>query len=600
MSLTTDPNDLMGLAGSNRRVARTLADGQLAQVQAAQRRADRDAAAERRLREAEGRIRLTAERDRLKAGRAELRAEQREAERARKRERRLATHAQYAARWASATGYVRSNAAGVYSAAIYGLAVAGAVYGQIDAARLHDVWMPAAVVASIAIEGTGLAMALTAQQQRLAGERALAARMLVAVMTAAAVTINYVGHQPDMVKALGLSALSAIGIIVFEIRSGAKHRKALRAAGMIAEPGEQFGLRRWLAFPGETFAAWKLDVRGRLSPGAAALITRVERAAAERRRRAEIEAAAERRRALAGEVAKQARRAARKAARKGDAGAALSALIRLSHTGTPAPQLALPSRAHIETQTARAEAEAARAGLAEAEARAAEATAQAEAEATARATADRRAQAEAATRNEADRRAEAEATTARVERSRRAEAEAALTAMRQRAEAEIEKAARLRGHAETVGRDAEQLGQHLTREQQARTQAEARALAAERSAETLGRDVERLTRQLDTAAEQTTELREQLAAAEATLTARRQRAERAAAKPVELRFEGRPVPAVERTSPDTVLKILTAYRDNPTASQKHIATLAGTTDRTIRAVRAAAPDFLPASGSKAA
>lgn len=599
MSLTTDPNDLMGLAASNRRVARTLADGQLAQVQAAQRRADQDAAAERRLHEAHGRMQLAAERDRLKATRAERRTAEREARRDRKRERRQAATQRYAARWANTTGYVRSNAAAVYSAAIYGLAVAGAVYGQIDAARLHQVWMPAAVVASIAIEGTGLAMALTAQQQRLAGERAVAARALVAVMTAAAVTINYVGHQPDMVKALGLSALSAIGIVVFEIRSGAKHRKALRGAGMIAEPGEQFGFRRWLAFPGETFAAWKLDVRDRLSPGAAALIARVEHAAVERRRRAEIEAAAERRRALAGEVAKQAHRAARQAARKGDAGAALAALVRLSHTGTPAPQLALPSRAHIEAQTARAQAEAARTALAEAEARAAAATAQAEAEAMTRAAADRRAQAEATQRDAAERRAEAEATTARFEASRRQEAEAALNALRQRAEAEIEKAARLRGQAETIGRDADQLGQHLTREQQARAQAEARALAAERSTETLGRDVDRLTRQLDTAGEQITGLREQLAAAEATLTARRQRSTAATAKAAELRFEGRPVPVVERTSPDTVVKILTAYRANPTASQKHIAGLAGTTDRTVRAVRAAAPDFFT-SGTKAA
>jgi transcriptional regulator GlxA family with amidase domain len=37
----------------------------------------------------------------------------------------------------------------------------------------------------------------------------------------------------------------------------------------------------------------------------------------------------------------------------------------LSHTGTPAPQLALPSRAHVETHTARAEADAARAALAQ-------------------------------------------------------------------------------------------------------------------------------------------------------------------------------------------------------------------------------------------
>ncbi|WP_143163020.1 DUF2637 domain-containing protein, partial [Couchioplanes caeruleus] len=286
---TTGTPGLAELAASNRRIARSLADGEFARMQAEQRRADQDAAAERRLREAQGKLRLSAERDKLKASRDERRAAKREARRARKRERRQATHARWTDRRAAASGYVRANAAAVYSSTIYGLAVSGAVYGQIDAARIHHVWMPAAVVASIAIEGTGLAMALTAQQQRLAGERAVAARALVAVATAAAVAINYLGHQPDMVKAVGLSALSAVGIIVFEIRSGAKHRKALRAMGMIAEPGERFGIRRWLAFPRETFAAWQLDVRDRLSPGAAGLIARVEQATAARRRRIEAE-----------------------------------------------------------------------------------------------------------------------------------------------------------------------------------------------------------------------------------------------------------------------------------------------------------------------
>ncbi|MEU8657873.1 DUF2637 domain-containing protein [Actinoplanes philippinensis] len=596
MAVAAGPNDLMGLAAADRRVARSLADGELARLQAEQRRTDQDAAAERRLREAEGRLQLAAERDKLKAGRAERRIAERETRRAAKQERRRAARERHAARWTAAANYVRNNAAGVYSSAIYGLAVAGAVYGQIDAARLHHVWMPAAVVASIAIEGTGLAMALTAQQQRLAGERALAARALVAVMTAAAVTINYVGHQSDLVKAIGLSALSAIGIIVFEIRSGAKHRKALRAAGMIAEPGEQFGFRRWLAFPRETFAAWKLDVRDRLSPGAAALIARVEQATALRRRHAEIEAAAARRRALTGEVAKRARTAARKAARKGDTGAALAALVQLSHTGTPAPQLALPSRAHVETQNARAEAEAARTALAEAEARATEATTLAEAEAALRAAADKRADAEASRRLTAEQRAEAEARTARAEAIGRQEAEAALTAMRRRTETEIERAARLRGEFEAVGRDADQLGRRLMSEQQARTQAEARVLAAEQAAAIRERDADRLATQLAATNEQVTGLREQLAAAEAALAARRRRP----ATIPELRFEGRALPVVDRTSPDTVLKILSAYRDNPKASQKRIAGLTGTSDRTVRAVRAAAPEFFPSTGSNAA
>ncbi|GAB3849403.1 hypothetical protein GCM10029963_33740 [Micromonospora andamanensis] len=241
--------DLTDLARADRRVARELATAERERLASAQRIADEDAAVQRRLREQEGRLRLDDQRDRQKADRAERRRKEREDKREARRKRRQARRQDTAAWYARRVEYVRANAASVYSGVIYGLAVAGAVYGQVDAARINGLPTPIGVVAAVAIEGTGLAMALTAQQQRLAGERALAARALIWICTAAAVAINAIGHHADPVKAVGLSFLSALGIIVYEVRSGAKHRPTLRDRGMLPPPPERFGWRRWLVAP---------------------------------------------------------------------------------------------------------------------------------------------------------------------------------------------------------------------------------------------------------------------------------------------------------------------------------------------------------------
>lgn len=606
MTVVENGADLAALAATDRRVARDLSAAERDRIAATQRIAAQDAAAERRLREAEGQLDLQGRRDQVKADRRQRRAAQREADRRAKQARKAARWVTRKARAAGLVSYVRDNAASVYSSAIYGLAVAGAVYGQIDAARLHQIPMLMAVAASIAIEGTGLAMALTAQQQRLSRERAMAARALVGICTALAVTINYLGHvESNPAKAYVLSALSALGIVVFEIRSGAKHRQALRDLGMIAKPGEQFGMARWLAFPAETFAAWKLGVRDRLSPGAATLIARVEHAGAERRRRA-----------LVTEVAKRARTAARKAARKGDAGAALAALVRLSHTGTPAPLLALPSTAHVEAQNARAEAEAARRARAEAEAVAADATARAEAEAAARTEAEAtaaavRAEAEAArtAAAEAEARAEASLRRVRAEAAARAEAEAAAHTAGEQVRAEAARAFRFEGAAHASEQAAAAARQQLAGEQQRRVQAEARAEAnqqllsneqhrrtrAEDDARAMGEQLaaERGQRQraeaemarLTPLAEQAQGLREQVEALQAGKP-RTRRTPATAGEPV--LFEGRPVPVVDGVSPATVAAVLTARKASPDATQKELASAVKTSDRTVRAVLTAA------------
>jgi hypothetical protein len=631
-TLQTGP-DLAHLAATDPKVARNLAAAERERLAAQTRIASEDAATERQLRTQEEQLRLAAQKDANRDARAERRRKQREAERADRKARRQSRRAELAGWWSGRVAYVRDNAAAVYSGLIYGLAVSGAVYGQVDAARANGLPTPIGVVTAVAIEGTGLAMALTAQHQRLNGERAVAARALIWICTAAAVAINAIGHHADPVKAVGLSALSALGIIVYEVRSGAKHRPTLRAKGMIPEPPERFGWRRWLTYPRQTREAWKVDVRDRLSPGAAELIARAEARRVEQRRQAAVEAERERQKAVAAEVAAGARKALRKATGK-DSGAALAALARLAATGTPAPLLALPSPDRVAVEAARADATDARRALAEAEARVADAEARAEAETARRAEAEataatavreaeaearaaiERAEAEARTATgraeaEATRRARAEAEAATA--TRRAEAEAHAAALARRAEAEARtamermaaeaEAARAEARAET-GRAARTQGQldAAGTEWQRRLQvAEAAVSQARRELGEQQHARLRAEALAEAAKQEATDLRAALAqaAADAGRRPRRTPAGSSSTPAEPVLFEGRPVPHVDRVSPETVRAVLQARKDHPDATQKELATkvgASGTSERTVRTVlTAVAATSSPAS-----
>jgi hypothetical protein len=621
MTVVDNGTDLTALAATDRRVARDLSAAQRDQVAARQRIADQDAATERRLREAEGRLRLAGQADEVKGERKARRAAERETARAAKRVRKQDARQARTAWLGARIEYARSNAAAVYSSVIYGLAVSGAVYGQIDAARLNQFPVLFAVVGSAAIEGTGLAMALTAQQQRLDRERATAARALVWICTGLAVAINYLGHvESNPVKAYVLSALSALGIVVFEIRSGAKHRKELRQLGMIAAPGEQFGAARWLAFPTETFAAWKLGVRDRLAPGAAALIARAELAAADRRRRARV-----------GEVAQLARKAARKAARKGQAGPALAALVRLSHTGTPAPLLALPSPARAEADAARLALQVEVEARENAETAADEAVmevallrqemevevarvrseAEVEVDAVRRlaevevADARRRLEVEVARRVDAESRVEVAVASFHSEQRRRVEVERLATSTQERVEVEARRAAQMHGQAEAAGRGSETVQRQLAGEQAQRVEAETRAATAERvlAAEQqrlarLEQSVQATQQQLHEAVAQAADLRIQLAEAQTGSRRPRRSTPTAVAEPV--LFHGRPVPVVPGAGPETVLKVLLAHEADPDAIQQALADEVGTSKRTVGAVlKAAAEQQAPSDETEA-
>lgn len=242
--------------------------------------AERDAQSARRLRKREAEIELrrreaeiaqsereakTAAKDERKARRVESRRARRQARAARARSGLARIHA-----------YIAGNAPAVYSAGIYGMALYVAVAGQIDMATERGWPLIIGIGMAAFLEGTALSMALTAHQLRLRGERALVPAVMTWIAAGFAALINLVGHKADPVMAVVLGASSLAAIIVWEVRSGAKHRDALRRMGLIPEPPERFGMRRWLRYPRSTFAAWSLDVRSRVGSGAAALLAEVE------------------------------------------------------------------------------------------------------------------------------------------------------------------------------------------------------------------------------------------------------------------------------------------------------------------------------------
>lgn len=330
MSTSTNMREVTQLAGEDRRAARILVGAAADAQRAEQERAAADAAAERELRLASGRVDIDAKRRAARRTEQDEIAAQRRAQRAARRTERQAKAAARRAWIGARIDYARDNAAAVYSSVIYGLAVGGAVYGQLTAAAARGWPLVIGVTVAAALEGTALAMALTAQQQRLAGERALVARFLTWAGAGAAAAINLFGHlDSDPTGAVVLAALSLLGIVVWEVRSGRKHRKALRALGMIPDPPAQFGWRRWLRYPRSTFAAWSADVRDRVSPRTAVLFATV---AAERAERARTAARLD--------AARWARREVKRASKRGDGPAVVAALVRLAEVDGPAVRTA--------------------------------------------------------------------------------------------------------------------------------------------------------------------------------------------------------------------------------------------------------------------
>ncbi|WP_051325544.1 DUF2637 domain-containing protein [Glycomyces tenuis] len=278
--------------------------------------AARDATVERKIRAREAEAELARKRAETALAEREAKAAAKDAEAARKAQRRAQRREARAARrseaLASVIGYARGNAPAVYSAGIYGMALYVAVSGQISVATERGWPVLIGIGMAAFLEGTALSMALTAHQQRLKGERALTPRVMTWVAAGFAAAINFGAHADDLVMAAVLGASSLAAIVVWEVRSGAKHRDALRRLGLIPDPPERFGWRRWVRYPRSTFAAWSLDVRSRAGTGAAELLARVDADRTER----QAAKAAERREAEATRTAERDAKTAERAARR--------------------------------------------------------------------------------------------------------------------------------------------------------------------------------------------------------------------------------------------------------------------------------------------
>ena len=239
-----------------------------------------EADAEARIRAAEARIRVQ-ERERA-ASRAEREAGR--AEQAAEREARAETVSLRRARWSHRREVAGAAAPATLSMLVYLAAVASAVFGQVSVATGRYGWsMFRALLLAGFIELMALAMATTANWLRLRGERASAPRVLTWIFASFAASVNIWGHINDPLMATGLGAASLGGITLWEIRSSARHRDALRRVGQLGEPLPPLGLRFWVLQPAVAVAAYRVGVRTRVSPAAAPLVAQAEAERALRR-----------------------------------------------------------------------------------------------------------------------------------------------------------------------------------------------------------------------------------------------------------------------------------------------------------------------------
>jgi hypothetical protein len=244
--------------------------------------AEKDADSARRLRERQAEVELKRQAAELKREQATAKADAKSTRKVAaakcRQDRRRARAERFTKAIARVQTFIAGNAPAVYSSGIYAMALYVAVAGQISMATERGWPLVVGIGMAVFLEGLALSMALTAHQLRLKGERALIPAAMTWVAAGFASAINVVAHREDPVMAAVLGASSLAAIIVWEVRSGAKHRDALRKLGLVPDPPERFGLRRWLRFPRSTFRAWSLDVRDRVSDGAAVLLARVETA----------------------------------------------------------------------------------------------------------------------------------------------------------------------------------------------------------------------------------------------------------------------------------------------------------------------------------
>ncbi|MEV4511359.1 hypothetical protein AB0K00_20580 [Dactylosporangium sp. NPDC049525] len=137
--------------------------------------------------------------------------------------------------------------------AFYTVVVTGALAGASDVAADRLAWPMLAAVAVVgAVEFGGVVVSAHADRRRRLGERAVAARVVSALIALGAVTVNVWGHAGNPFQAAFFGGLSALGYGVWLLDSGARYRDAQRAAGRLEAIPPVYGVWLWLRHPGLT------------------------------------------------------------------------------------------------------------------------------------------------------------------------------------------------------------------------------------------------------------------------------------------------------------------------------------------------------------
>ncbi|MFI7079722.1 hypothetical protein ACIBO1_20695 [Micromonospora sp. NPDC049903] len=140
--------------------------------------------------------------------------------------------------------------------AFYVLVLLVALVGQVTGS-VHTLDIPilVAIPAVAALELGGVVVMANADVRRRLGERALASRILSAVIAAAAVTFNWIVH-PDHLLGGFYAAMSALGYLVWLMHAGNQRRDRLRATGDLPPTPPAYELiGHWLRHPAITIRA---------------------------------------------------------------------------------------------------------------------------------------------------------------------------------------------------------------------------------------------------------------------------------------------------------------------------------------------------------
>ena len=135
------------------------------------------------------------------------------------------------------------------------VALAGQVSGAVEALHIQLVW---AIPAVAALELGGIVVLANADVRRRLGERALASRLLSAVIAAAAVAFNWVAHANHLMGAF-FAGMSALGYLVWLMHTENQRRDRLRAKGNLPPTSPAYEVvGHWVRHPWLTMRAKSL------------------------------------------------------------------------------------------------------------------------------------------------------------------------------------------------------------------------------------------------------------------------------------------------------------------------------------------------------